>query len=580
MITYTTINYSDIYSGQKPAIEDLLKGINSKILIVLMAMINAELTDERDIEEVQKRLTLFVTAQFPKSDVELIFRKLREFESRIDGPVSLWGKRYALELMKKVFLSYTETDRITNTPEEGVRIFQAYLLVAEELNEKDRLELGAITQEMQDDDPFFFEKLVWPFVLAQFNTNERVNPISQMFRLLAFIKYSITHQELLSSWKQFIAKNGFDSLRTYLGSVKFLIDVAQKRFPEKKDMKVFSWIRSDDLPKHLKNLSFDLKAFSDDPKKQVDYLGMRERPLFETNENEFVALDLDYLTNKVYNGPLFDMYNETDMATNTQFKTFPDFKTHIATEVSERIIFKGILTKLFNKKHIKIHFDDEGKDKYPDCYIRWGKKVFLIEFKDYLFPGKLVNKYSFNEIKEQIDLKFIKNEKGKNKGISQIVEQLKILSTDKFDFDTFSEKNVVVYPLIVHTNFTYQMPGINHYLNNEFKLLVSKELGTGDLRIENLVLFDLDILFEFLQIQNIDLSLLETLLKRYYRILENRAKRFQQISSQNNFVRARASFDEIFITIMERDIKYLPVPRRINAFLDSMGITDETLDAF
>ncbi|TXJ27731.1 MAG: hypothetical protein E6Q24_07840 [Chitinophagaceae bacterium] len=580
MITYTTVDYSDIFSGEKPTIEQLLEGINSKIVIVLMAMINAELTDERDIEEVQKRLTLYLMRQLNSNDAEFIFRKLKEFESRVKGPISLWGKRYVLELMKKVFLNYKETDRIDNTPEETLRMFKAYLVVAEELNEKDRMELTTTTENMPDNDPFFFEKLVWPFVLAQFNTNERVNPISQLFRLLAFINHANTHEELLQSWKRFILKNGFESTRAYLGSVNFLINVAQRRFPEKKDLKVFSWITASELPKHLKNLAFDPKMFSADIRKQVDYLGMREKPLFETSENEFVTLDLDFLTNKVYNGPLFDMYNETDMATDTQFKSFADFKGYIATEVSEKIIFKGILKKLFDKRHIKIQFDDEGKDKIPDCYIRWGKRIFIIEFKDYLFPGKLVDKYSFNEIKDHIDLKFIKNEKGKNKGISQIVEQLKILSSDKFDFDKFSEKNVKVYPIIIHTNFAYQMPGINHYLNNEFRRLISEKLTDADLQIEDLVLFDLDILFEFLQIQGMDLNLLEDLLKRYYGILENRAKRFQQISSQNNFVRARASFDEIFITIMGQDLKDLPVPRRVSAFLDSIGISDEKLEAY
>lgn len=124
------------------------------------------------------------------------------------------------------------------------------------------------------------------------------------------------------------------------------------------------------------------------------------------------------------------------------------------------------------------------------------------------------------------------------------------------------------------------MPGINHYLNNEFRRLISEKLTDADLQIEDLVLFDLDILFEFLQIQGMDLNLLEDLLKRYYGILENRAKRFQQISSQNNFVRARASFDEIFITIMGQDLKDLPVPRRVSAFLDSIGISDEKLEAY
>jgi hypothetical protein len=268
------------------------------------------------------------------------------------------------------------------------------------------------------------------------------------------------------------------------------------------------------------------------------------------------------------------------MATNTQFKSFPDFKTHIATEVSENIVFKGVLKKLFNKKNIKIHFDDDGRDNYPDCYIRSGKKIFLIEFKDYFFPGKLVDKYSFEEIKNHIDTKFIKNEKGKNKGISQIIEQLKILEGDKFEFDLFTEKNIIVYPIIVHTNFAYQMPGINHYLNDEFKKIVNENFKNLNLQIKQLVLFDLDSLFELLQIQDADLNLVEICLNRYKHILANRMKHFELIPSQDNFVKSRESFDEIFTTIMLPDLKYKSVSTRLNAFMESIGVTNETWDAF
>ena len=58
MITYLTINYSDIYPGEKPTVTELLAGISSKIIVVVMAMINAELSDEKDTEEVQKRFHL------------------------------------------------------------------------------------------------------------------------------------------------------------------------------------------------------------------------------------------------------------------------------------------------------------------------------------------------------------------------------------------------------------------------------------------------------------------------------------------------------------------------------------------
>ena len=102
MITYTTIGYSDIYSGEKPAIEALLDGINSQIIIGVMAMVNAELVDERNVEEVQLRLTRFICEGFPPRESTHVFQQIADFQKKVNGPISIWGKRYALEMMKNV----------------------------------------------------------------------------------------------------------------------------------------------------------------------------------------------------------------------------------------------------------------------------------------------------------------------------------------------------------------------------------------------------------------------------------------------------------------------------------------------
>jgi hypothetical protein len=579
MIAFVTANYSDIYNGPKPTINELLEGISSKIIITLMAMINSELSDNQDDNELQKRLTLWIVQQFPVGEANLIFNRLKVFEQKVNGRIAIWGKRYVLEMMKHEFLNYRNIEKTTNTPEESLKIFKAYLLIVEEVNEKDRKELKEITGELKKGDPHFFEKLVWPVLLKQFDTNNRVDPIAQLFKLFAFIKYSLTNQELLACWKAFITINGFTTLRSYLGSVNFLILLAQFRNPQK-DLRVFSWINADDSTLHLKNMVFDRKEFANNPQKQIDFLGMRERPLFQTDPTRFIALDLDYLTNKVYNGPLFDMYKQTGMAKTTSFKSFADFKAHLATEVSEKIIFKGVLKQLFQKKHIRLHFDDDGKDNYPDCYLRSGKKIFLFEFKDYLFPGKIVEQYSFEEIKKHIDLKFIKNEKGKNKGISQITDQIGILAAKRFEFDKFKEKNIKVFPIIVHTNFTYTMPGINYYLNTEFQHLVKQKLNVRGITIEPLILFDLETLIEFLQISNMSVSLLEKFITRYHGILQNREKLFKKMPNQDNFNRSRACFEEVFASTMEGELEYHPIEKRTDIFLSSIDVTDKTFDGF
>lgn len=63
-------------------------------------------------------------------------------------------------MMKYEFLNYRDIDKLTNTPEESVRIFKAYLLIADMPNEKDRIELALVQGKMEKGDPYFFKKMV------------------------------------------------------------------------------------------------------------------------------------------------------------------------------------------------------------------------------------------------------------------------------------------------------------------------------------------------------------------------------------------------------------------------------------
>lgn len=580
MTSYIILNYSDIYPGPKPVIEELLKGINSKIVIAIMSIINAELRYEEDHMANQNRITNFVSKGFLPNDRAFLYRGFVKFSELGKGPIVLWARRYVLEFMKYEMLHYREGESEKSTPQEELRILKAYLLITEGLNERTRKELKEVTVSYDKADEFYFERMVWPFVLAQFESNNLVNPMAQFFKLLALIKHSSTDLEIASSWQKFIKLNGFKSLGEYLGSVHHLVEITLKIYPDKQ-WKVFSWVKGEDLPVHLLNLSFDRSAFNAEPEKQIDFKGFRERPLFQMDANTFVILDIDFLNNKVYNGPLFDLFYQTDMATHTRFKKFSDFKTNIGTHVSEHIIFKGMMKRLFAKKDVIIHFDEDNVDGYPDCYLRLGNKIFLIEFKDYLFPGKLVDTYSFDQIKAHIDEKFIKNQNGSKKGISQIIAQLQILATTKFEFDEFiTQRPITVYPIIVHTNFTYQMPGVNHYLNTEFKKRLSTSVPELANNTADLLLIDNEIFFDFLHLRGVDLPVFESFLKRYYHILKNREKRFVCQVNQDNFVRARAGFEEVVKTVIVPECKETERGNRIQVLMDTIGIDEFIVESF
>ncbi len=183
-------------------------------------------------------------------------------------------------------------------------------------------------------------------------------------------------------------------------------------------------------------------------------------------------------------------------------------------------------------------------------------------------------------IKEHIDSKFIKNKNGSNKGINQIIEQLKIISNNKYEFDDIIPKNLIVYPLIIHTNFTYQLPGVNYYLQNQFYNKVQSELPDIQIQIEELILIDLETIFEFLMSNEIDLDIFEAFLNSYNSILKNREMEFLSNPNQERFVKSKASFDEIFKTIFYKEITYQDRSKIVNILLETIGADEELLNAF
>ncbi len=519
MLMYTTANYSDIFVGDKPSLNKLLKDIPSKVVINILAILNSELYLNGDKIQTQANLLKIITKNFINSDRLEFEEGLKNFIKKLNGErFAIWGKRYILEFLKYEFLNYRDIDSINSTPQQEASILKAYLLIAEISNERDRKELKKVRERLSENEEFFFEKLVWPFLLNQFDTNNQVDPIYNFFKLLGFLKHVLHNSELTTHFKIYLELNGFTSIRIFMGSITEIIKLTQHiNINPENGLNKFIWIKPDHFAVNLENLSFNIEEFKNDITKQIDFKGLREKPLFKNDEFEYIILDIDYLNNKIYNGQLFDMYYNTNME-GKAFKLFPDFKTHISKKVSEEIIFRGMMKGLFCQKHIRLSFDDTNASNIPDCYIRVGSSIFLIEFKDYLFPGKIVDDYSFDKIKNHIDLKFILNEKKKNKGISQIVEQIKIVSENAYSFDNWEKSklkdiDINIYSIIVHTNFIYQLLGINHYLQTKFNFKLNETLPHLRCKVEKLVQIDLQFFFELLCSDSSPIKNLENLLK-------------------------------------------------------------------
>ncbi len=150
-----------------------------------------------------------------------------------------------------------------------------------------------------------------------------------------------------------------------------------------------------------------------------NFSGIKEKPLFYIEDTDsLIVINWNFITNKLYEGLLFDFYKYSGIANEARFKNFLKFKQYVSYEVTEKFIFRRLISPYFKRKNSIIFFD-EG-DSFPDCYCRQNKNIFLIEIKDAYFPSSPIDSFSYPIIKEAIDKKYNSN----NKGVGQIIKNI------------------------------------------------------------------------------------------------------------------------------------------------------------
>jgi len=308
----------------------------------------------------------------------------------------------------------------------------------------------------------------------------------------------------------------------------------------------FHSIRTKDKFDLFDLLSIDPTGIKNDINKQKDYIGQKERPLFKINDDEYFVLYFNYLCNSLFTGLVFSFYEKSGIT--KLYKSFPDFKTIIGTEYSEYILFRGLVKTCFAGKNVILKFAEKGDCAInPDCYYRKGNDIFLIEFKDNLLAAKAIQSGSFDAIKASIDEKFIQNSR-KAKGISQISRLIQEMSNQDVPFDNIflkqKRRNISVYPVIIHTNFYFQFPGINEYLNEEFQKKIEPFKKTFK-TIKPLTLININFLYKnLLSFKKEELDISE-LINRYAKIINKKRKKATNSGSIDDYIDASISFDEI-----------------------------------
>jgi hypothetical protein len=226
-----------------------------------------------------------------------------------------------------------------------------------------------------------------------------------------------------------------------------------------------------------------------------DFKSLRQYPLFRTEKNTYIFLDFRFFVDKFYQGFLFDFADITKIS-------FSNLKADMGSEFSEHLLFYTAMAKCFSNYGNTRLTGKEIKAKIgsgePDYYIRKESDIFLFEFKDVVITTDIKYSGDPEKIKGGIAEKLERTSTGRRKGILQLLNTIININSDLYRLklvDHIEEKDRVFYPIIIHTDITLESCGVNYFLNRRMMALVD-ELGLSNLKIENLLMINIDTLIQ------------------------------------------------------------------------------------
>ena len=193
-----------------------------------------------------------------------------------------------------------------------------------------------------------------------------------------------------------------------------------------------------------------------------------------------MLLDANLLIDKLYQGLKFELYktvkaNGLLTSKGKPYKDQPHFNATLGEVFSERHLLYALLGKIYNGGNAVKFTGDElkqnGINAELDYYLRIGNTLFLIEYKDVLFPDNLRYSDNVEDIKQGIRDRLCKDDGvHPRKGGGQLLYNIdRILNhglMDALDPDVANVSSI--YPLIVTTDSAFSALGVNLTVTEEF----------------------------------------------------------------------------------------------------------------
>ncbi len=541
------LGYSDVFSGELPEYEELVKDIPSEVIIKFLCFINHQLYLNPYSNKVQLLILKKFFTRIPDATKLRLGSLLETLKKDNKGLQIIFSSQYILKMIENELIANRQFDFKDTNADQEHRIFKAYLLIVQELSEKPFS--GKVISNSKKD---FFYKYIWKIEVNQIDFSDVVNPYYSLIRSIVFLKFLSSSQKVKDAVNEFLGQFVTNGHIDYIMRHLSILRALEPKNPD--DINGNVVIKKADGFEHILDwLCIDLTDIGTNPKLRKDFIGLRSKPLIKFQDEYYIS-HRSYLVDKLFLSLQFDLYS-FDRFRN-KFSGFQDFRSFVGLKFTEQYFVKLIMEKcLIKNNHQVLLFDEEDERYMPDVYFRDGKNIFLFELKDTMMAADVIESFSFETIKRDIETKFVENRKGAPKGISQLKIQIEHLKENVFLRDDFlsmgiKRRNIRVYPVILYTDKRYGISGVEEYLNDKFLSIMTGSQVFQ--RIERLVFINVRWFVDNLIRFNNKKVDLKTVIVQHRKSLESRCRKADLTNEIEDFEKTFANFGKTSKSVSKR----------------------------
>ncbi|SDH66768.1 hypothetical protein [Chitinophaga filiformis] len=517
---FTLIGYKDFYGQEKslPDALNIIRNIPSTTLLKYISGFNVNLYLRENFEhsgKIQAYLLDSVLRRAPASITEKWKEILESNKNEGNAPLIIWNYSNLIfyDLIFKRFNNRPYRDLSRN---EAKAFLNAYLIINSIANNKIAVEETELIAASQNHN---LEEIIIPGFIYQkdyVSTTDFSNQLVRGFELFKFLEIHPIYKSLVHEYYNARHVSGylrmFKNLLVILSEIKIAGDLAQRN--QLVDLRGYVMGGDVDLP-FIETLC--INSYIKNHIADKSFVQLRETFLYKSAKYTFLVLDVNFLIDNFYKAQIFAF---NGFLKNRGIKS--EFLSIKAKEFMEESYLPQVIERCFTN-YITFLGDEcpncKGEE-LCDVYIRKENKICLMEFKDTLLNADAKNSGDKDVLYAELDKKFLENQKRKPKGITQLLNAIKDIESNGVLFDTDCPNNLEIFPVILYTDFSFGIEGLNKVfkekLNSKLSELTFSKIHVNEITFINLSFFELH--EQHLANQNLDLF---TMLKEYHLHITN-----------------------------------------------------------